>query len=126
LRPFFHIRRIPLRMSVELRWLRTVGLAETDWLSLAPGISLSLTPPHWPLRNELRLQAGVMSVLIEAIRGDQQESARAWRLGARAGLDLVIPFSSHLALLLAGDVGFWSPQLRLDVAGEPVGVSDLP
>lgn len=107
----------------QVRWSRSGGLARADWLEVGAGLSNRWSPSSWKVGLEARAEFAVQWVSLEAAGEAEAERRSTWRWGGRVGVEVVVPIASGWTLFAGPEVSFFSPRLRVDVAGAELGVT---
>lgn len=122
LRPWWRLCDRPLLMLAQLRWSR--GEREelsVSALGVSAGLGVHLAASSWPVALELRGEVVGEHVSLQArdAGGERTEADAAWRLGARAGADVLVWWGGGWAVFVGGELSVLRPRLVVDVAEEP-------
>lgn len=125
LRPWWALPGVPLRVLGQARW-RTAEAAmdlRAQWMSGALGLTAVLPIPQTVLSLELRTEALIELVHVQATDQDsgRKEAASLLRFAPRAGAELTFRLAAPWALLVGSDAEYLGRPLRVDVAGQPAG-----
>jgi len=98
--------------------VRSSGGTDLNWLtgSLGAGARVGFAGQRAAL--ELRGEAVIETLGIQATDGQRTESARRARFGPRLGLDLSGYWAKNWAIVVGAEAGVLGPRVVLDVAGQ--------
>ena len=120
-RPWWRFCELPLVALGQLRWSR--GEREelsVDVLGASAGLGVHLSASTLPVALELRgeLVGERASLRARDVEG-RVEAAGVWRLGGRAGVDVLMRWGGGWAVFVGGELSVLRPRLVVDVAEEP-------
>ncbi|HEY3256995.1 MAG TPA: hypothetical protein VGJ91_23725 [Polyangiaceae bacterium] len=92
--------------------------ADLSWLTGSLGAGLRLGFARQRAALELRGEAVLETLGIQATDGERSESARRARFGPRLGLDLSANLSKGWAVVAGAEAGVLGPRVVIDVAGQ--------
>jgi len=105
--------------------LRSSKRTDLAWLTSSVGLGAQVRFAHQRAALEVRTEAVLESVGIQATDGARIESARRTRFGPRFGLDLSGYWAKNWALVVGAEAGALGPRVVIDVRGQPAA-EELP
>jgi hypothetical protein len=98
--------------------VRSSGGTDMTWVtgSLGAGVRVGFARQRGAL--ELRAEAVLETLGIQASDGVRSESARRTRVGSRFGFDLSGYLAKNWAVVMGGEAGVLGPRVVIDVAGQ--------
>ena len=100
--------------------VRGSGRTDLSWLTGSLGVGARVGFAQQRAALEVRTEAVLETVGIEASDGDRSEQARRTRFGSRFGLDLSGYWAKNWAVLLGAEAGALGPRVTIDVLGQQV------
>lgn len=97
--------------------VRSSGGTDLNWLTGSLGAGARLGFAHERAALDIRAEAVLETLAIQATDGERSESARRTRAGARFGLDLSGYWAKNWALVVGAEAGALGPRVVLDIAG---------
>jgi len=95
--------------------VRSSGSTDLSWLSASLGAGVRVGFARQRAALEVRAEAVLETLGIQATDGERSESARRTRFGPRLGLDLSGYWAQNWALVLGAEAGALGPRVVIDV-----------
>jgi len=98
--------------------VRSSGGTDLNWLGGSLGAGARLSFAQQRAAFEVRGEAVLETLGVQASDGQRTESARRTRFGPRFGLDWSGYWAKNWALVLGAEAGVMGPRVVLDIAGQ--------
>ena len=117
---------VPFAGTASLRGAQRFAEPSVRWLSGTLGAAWLVVPQLTTVGLELRAEAALQNVRVEAEppagEGDDSASGNAWRFGGIAGADAWLQLGAGVALVAGVELALLRPKVHLDIGGEAAGI----